>query len=100
MALLIFLFNMADNFTSRRIQSRRQNNTSNESKKFPIIGLLAGIFVIFIGFYLFVSGTGNVSIPAGDFTVASGETVATLNNSQKFGISDWRYRLYVKLSHD
>lgn len=87
---------MADNFTSRRIESRRQNNTSNESKKFPIIGLLAGIFVMFIGFYLFVSGTGNVSIPAGDFTVASGETVATLNNSQKFGISDWRYRLYVK----
>ena len=87
---------MADNFTSRRIESRRQNNARTDQKKSPILGILVGVFLVFFSLYVYVSGTGNISIPAGDFTVASGETVASLNHSQKLGITDWRYKLYVK----
>lgn len=37
-----------------------------------------------------------MTIPAGDYTIKSGETVANLNETQDLGITSWRYKLYVK----
>ena len=86
-------------FSTRRIERRqnlqRHSSSHSHSSRF-FWGGIVGIIVILFGLYSYIAKTGEIIIPAGTFVLRSGDTVFSLNESQKFGIGEWRYKMYVR----
>ncbi len=91
------------NFSSRSIESRRQNNMRNQSRNSQssgfgfgkIIAIIAILFAVYS--YFEVKSTGSVIVKPNTYTVKTGDSLTTLNDSLNLGISAWRYRWYVRL---
>lgn len=75
---------------------RPLNNPKKQKSSFTFNQILI-VFAVFLMLLLgYINATKDIIIPAGNFTIRSGETLRTLNTSQKLGIADWRYRGYLK----
>lgn len=101
------------NFSSRSIESRkaannrgnfRENNSRNsrnygEKPKSPLAKFLPIIVFLFLVILLPIYSSkslGETIIEPRTFTVNSGDSISTLNESLNLGLSGWRYKLYVK----
>lgn len=92
------------NFSTRSIESRRQNNFSRNHQRhghssgfgFGKIIIIALILWLVYA-YFEVKSTANVIIPAKNFTISNGDNIFSLNKSLQFGLAEWRYRWYIRL---